>query len=154
MKTATAFFLGLGTSAMLTAAVALATVPRPAAWLDAARGPQISGLNATQQATLDQLRTATQAQRRDAHARIGALLDTAVEELSRPDADLQALSAEAEATLLPLLLDARAKRQQKLAFYNELNAAQQAEVRAWMQQRLTRAKRLHAVVGDFLNDNP
>lgn len=154
MKPVTSYFLGVGTALMVSAAVAMAAVPRPAAWRDAARGPQISGLSAAQQVVLTDIRTQTQAQRRDAHARIGALIDTAQDELSQPEADLGALASQAEATLLPLVFEARVLRQSRLDFYNTLNADQQAEVRDWMQRRLERAERVHAVIGDFLNDNP
>lgn len=82
------------------------------------------------------------------------LIDTAQDELSQPEADLGALASQAEATLQPLVFEARALRQSRLDFYDSLNADQQAEVRAWMQRRLERAERLHGVVGDFLNDTP
>jgi Spy/CpxP family protein refolding chaperone len=154
MKPVTSYFLGVATVLMVSAAVAMAAVPRPLAWRDTARGPQISGLSAAQHATLTNLHTQTLSQRRDAHARIGALIETARDELSHPDADLAALSSQAEATLLPLILEARVQRQSKLDFYNTLNPSQQAEVRAWLQRRLGRVERLHAVTGDFLNDNP
>lgn len=153
MKPVTSFFLGIGSTLLVSAAIA-AAAPRPGAWLAAVRAPQISGLSPAQQATFDALRRTTQAQHRAAHAEVGALIGAAREELARPDADLAALSAQAESTLLPLVLEARARRAEGLAFYDGLGPEQQAQLRTWMSQRLARIERLHAVVGDVFNEYP
>lgn len=144
----------IGASLLVSAAIVAAAVPSHGAWLAAARGPQIAGLTPAQQATLDELRRTTWAQHRAVHAEVGALIDSAHQELERPDADLAALSTQAEASLVPLVLDARARRAERLAFYDSLAPEQQAQVRDWMKQRLARVERLHAVIGDFLDESP
>ena len=113
---------------------------------------QIVGLSAAQQLTFHELQQRQQAFRRAAHDEVGDLIDAAQAELDAPQADLHGLSQQTTRTLAALALEANALREARLAFYDSLNAQQQAAIRAHMQQRLARLERLHALVGDFLVD--
>lgn len=154
MKPVTSYFLGVGSVLLLAAALATAAQRPALAWAGADRSPQISGLDAAQQAQLVALRAQVRQGRQAAHAGAGELIEHARAELAKPDADLRMLGAHAESVLLPILIDARANREARIAFYESLDATQQAEVRTWLQHRLDRAERIHALVGDFLADAP
>jgi len=155
MKSVTAFFLGVGSALLVSAAIVAAAVPRTTLGLSMGAGaPQIRGLDANAQAQLTALRDDALQFRRHAYIEVGALIDAAQTELSSPDADLRALSQSAEQTLLPLLLDARANRAARLAFYESLEPGQQADVRAWMQAKLARIERVHGLIGDFMTQTP
>ena len=113
---------------------------------------RISGLSVEQQAAFEQLRQRQQAFRVAAHEEVGALLTQAQAELAQPDADLRALNAETSRTLAALAIEANGLRQARLGFYESLDAEQQAQARAFLQQRLSRLQRMHALIGDFLAD--
>lgn len=125
---------------------------RLSAWRSAATAPQIHGLSAPQQDAFEQLQSRQLAFRRAAHGEIGDLIRDAQTELADPAADLRALSANTTRTLAALAFEANSLREERLAFYETLTAAQQSEVRAALQRRLERMARVHALVGDFLAD--
>ncbi len=125
---------------------------RLSAWRSAATAPQIHGLSAPQQDAFEQLQSRQAAFRRAAHGEIGDLIHDAQAELADPAADLRALSANTTRTLAALAFEANSLREERLAFYETLSAAQQSEVRAALQRRLERMARIHALVGDFLAD--
>jgi hypothetical protein len=137
-------------AALVGAAYAQGLGGRLAAW----RGDAIalSGLSAQQSSAFTDLQARQRAFRRAAHAEFGQLLDSAQTELAQPDADLRALSQDTTRTLSALALEAAALRQERLAFYESLNPAQQAEARAMLQRRLARLQHVHALIGDVLAD--
>lgn len=155
MKPLIAFFLGIGSAALLGAAVAQADGPRLLGRSFAPMAaPQVSGLSSAQEAQLLALREDAAAGRRAAHAAMGNLLSTAQAELARDDADLHALSREAEAVMFSIALDMRAQRGERLAFYDTLTPDQQSQVRNFLSGRMARLQRIHALVGDFLTQTP
>ena len=125
---------------------------RLSAWRASAAALQIHGLSASQQDAFAQLQSRQIAFRRAAHGEIGALIQGAQQELSDPNADLRSLSQNTTRTLAALAFEANSLREERLAFYETLTAAQQSEVRAALQRRLERMARVHALVGDFLAD--
>lgn len=125
---------------------------RLAGWRVSAAAPQIHGLSASQQAAFQQLQARQSAFRSAAHDEIGALIRGAQQELSDPNADLRSVSQSTTRTLAALAFEANSLREERLAFYETLTAAQQSEVRAALQRRLERMARVHALVGDFLAD--
>ncbi len=125
---------------------------RLAGWRVSAAAPQIHGLSTSQQAAFQQLQARQSAFRSAAHDEIGALIRGAQQELSDPNADLRSVSQSTTRTLAALAFEANSLREERLAFYETLTAAQQSEVRAALQRRLERMARVHALVGDFLAD--
>lgn len=113
---------------------------------------QVAGLSAAQQLTLQDLQQRQLAFRRAAHDEVGSLIDAAQNELADPQADLRSLSQQTTRTFAALALEANSLREARLAFYETLDAEQQAAIREHLQRRLARLERVHALVGDFLVD--
>jgi len=111
-------------------------------------------LSTDQRQQLDRLLADQREFRRAAHAEVGVLLTETQADLLAPDADLHQIAAGADRAVLALVAEARAMRQQRMAFYDSLDARQQSEVRALLAKRLDRAKRLHAFVGDLIDQAP
>lgn len=75
----------------------------------------------------------------------GAAMQADREELARPDADLPAMAAEHQAMVDASLAEARALRDDLLAFYtHELNAQQQAKARIALAKRIDRLDRIRS----------
>jgi hypothetical protein len=145
---ATALVLTLAGSAVAQQTFAARWLARQEAAIDRI------GLDAAQRQQLDQLLADQREFRRAAHAELGVMLDEAQADLNAPDADLHQIAAEADRTLFAMVAEARALRSQRMAFYDSLDERQQADVRSLLAQKLERAKRLHAFVGDFVDGNP
>ena len=69
--------------------------------------------------------------------------------LAAPSPDLDAFNAEAEGLADSYLRQARALKAKKLALYDSLPPAQQAQVRAVMAKRLERLQHLRAALSEF-----
>lgn len=111
-------------------------------------------LDAAQRTQLDQLLADQRAFRQAAHTEIGTLLDQTQADLRAPDADMHQIAANVDRALFALVIEGRGLRNQRMAFYDGLSPEQQAEVRSLLADRLDRAKRLHAFVGDLIEQAP
>jgi len=124
-------------------------------WMSVRSAPvtlQIAGLDASQQQSLRELQQRQAAFRITAHAEIGQLIESAQHDLADPHADLRAMSQQTTRTLVALAAEMNALREGRLAFYESLDAEQQHAAREFLQLRLARLQRFHALVGDFLAD--
>ncbi len=99
------------------------------------------GLDASQQAAWEQIQAQTLAFRKATLSSIAAeLADTRVA-LANPGVDLRAIGADYQTIALTALMEQRQLRDQRLAFYDSLNPAQQAQVRAFLIEATEQAER-------------
>lgn len=156
MKTRSLVLVGLSTLALAMTGVSLAQQQSfGARWLQRQEAVLSRlDLDANQRTQLDQLLADQQSFRRAAHSEIGALLSDTQADLRAPDADLHQIAADVDRSLFALIAEGRSLRNQRMAFYDNLSPEQQAEVRSLLADRLERAKRLHAVVGDLIDQAP
>lgn len=156
MKTRSLVLVGLSTLALAVTGVSLAQQQSfGARWLERQEAALSRlDLDAAQRAQLDELLADQRAFRHAAHTEIGTLLEQTQSDLRAPDADLHQISANVDRALFALIAEGRGLRNQRMAFYDNLSPEQQAEVRALLADRLDRAKRLHAVVGDLIDQAP
>lgn len=113
---------------------------------------QSLGLDANQSAAFNELQERQGEFRRAAHAAIGTLIADAHDELSKDSADLAVLSAEVDRTLLALVIENRSLKTERMAFYQTLTPQQKSQLHQAMLERVERLQRLHATIGDFLQE--
>ncbi|AVP97976.1 hypothetical protein C7S18_12530 [Ahniella affigens] len=156
MKTRSLVLVGLSALALAVTGVSLAQQQSfGARWLERQEAALSRlDLDAAQRTQLDQLLADQRAFRLAAHSEIGTLIDQTQSDLRAPDADLHQIAANADRALFALLAEGRGLRNQRMAFYDSLSPEQQAEVRSMLANRLDRAKRLHAFVGDLIDQAP
>lgn len=99
------------------------------------------GLDATQTAEWQAIQADAKALRRATLDQVEAELGDARQSLASPSADLRAVGAEFQAIALGFLMEQRQLRDRRLAFYNDLNPAQQAQVRSFLIAECERAER-------------
>ena len=156
MKPRSLILAGITTLALTVAGSSLAQQHSFAArWLERQEAALARlDLSADQRSQLEQLLADQRNFRRAAHSEIGVLLTDTQADLLAPDADLHQITNEADRALLALLAEARSLRDQRMAFYDSLDERQQSEVRALLAQKMERGKRLHAFVGDLIDQAP
>lgn len=99
------------------------------------------GLDASQKAAWERIQAQTLAFRKAILSSIEAeLADTKVA-LADPRADLRVISAEYQSIAVAAVMEQRNLREQRLAFYDSLNPAQQAQVRAYLIEAVEQAER-------------
>lgn len=113
---------------------------------------QSLGLDAAQSRAYSDLQGRQLAFRRAAHATIGSLIDTAHDELSKDSVDLSGLLAEVDRTLLALLIENRNLKAERMDFYQTLTPEQKSKANRALLQRIERLQRLHAAIGDLLQE--
>ena len=152
MKPRSLILAGITTLALTVAGSSLAQQHSFAArWLERQEAALSRlDLSADQRRQLEQLLADQRSFRRAAHSELGALLSDTQADLLAPEADLHQIANEADRALLAMVAEARSLRDQRMAFYDSLDERQQAEVRALLAKRMDRAKRLHAFVGDLI----
>lgn len=99
------------------------------------------GLTAAQAAEWQAIQTDAQALRQATLDQVKAELDQTQAALAEPDADLGAIGQEYQAIALAALLEQRQLRNRRLDFYESLDPAQQAKVRAFLIEVSERAER-------------
>lgn len=156
MKTRSLVLVGLSTLALAMTGVTLAQQQSfGARWFERQEAALSRlDLDVEQRAQLDQLLADQRSFRRAAHAEIGVLLTDTQADLRAPEADLHQIAAEVDRSLFALVAESRSLRAQRMAFYDSLSPEQQAEVRSLLADRLERGKRLHAFVGDLIDQAP
>lgn len=90
------------------------------------------GLDASQTAAWNQIQAQTQTFRKTTLASIEAELAETKVALADPNVDLRAVGLDYQSIALNALTTQRQLREQRLAFYNNLNPGQQAQVRAFL----------------------
>jgi hypothetical protein len=100
------------------------------------------------------LRTQTLALRDAVRAATQQRLDTLHQLLSGSAPDLDGFSRDAQQQADGFIAQSRALKAQKLAFYDSLAPAQQAQVRAVMLERLDRLEHLRAALADLAEATP
>ena len=106
-------------------------------------------LTAAQQASLSQLRARELAFRGDARADVAQLATRVKADLADPHADLHATVHTIQSDVDRLLAAHRDVTAAKLAFYDSLDARQQAKVRAQLLARIEKLERLRDALVDF-----
>lgn len=129
----------------------------PIRWRTASLPPlsaQELGLDQTQAERLLQLQARQRAYRLAAYDTLGGLLRDARGELDQKEPQLQAISAEFEQTVIALALEHRSLKADRMAFYQSLQADQQARVQDHLRQRLDRLQQLHTRLGLWIAQTP
>lgn len=106
-------------------------------------------LTAGQQASLSQLRARELAFRGDARADVAQLATRVKADLADPHADLHATVRTIQSDVDRLLAAHREVTTAKLAFYDTLDARQQAKVREQLLARIEKLERLRDALVDF-----
>lgn len=99
------------------------------------------GLTAAQAAEWQAIQADAQALRQATLDQVKAELDQTQAALAEPDADLRAIGQEYQSIAFAALLEQRQLRNRRLAFYESLDPAQQAQVRAFLIEVSERAER-------------
>lgn len=99
------------------------------------------GLDAEQAAEWQAIQTDAQALRQATLQQLKIELEHTQAALADPEADLAAIGQEYQAIALAALLEQRELRKRRLAFYDSLDPAQQAQVRAFLLELSERAER-------------
>jgi Spy/CpxP family protein refolding chaperone len=99
------------------------------------------GLDAEQAAEWQAIQTDAQALRQATLQQLKIELEHTRAALADPEANLAAIGQEYQAIALAALLEQRELRKRRLAFYDSLDPAQQAQVRAFLIELSERAER-------------
>ncbi len=112
------------------------------------------GLDQAQADRLLELQSRQRAYRLAAYDTVGGLLRDARVELDAPEPLLNSISVEFEQTVMALALEQRSLKAERMAFYQSLDADQQARVHAHLRQQLDRLEHLHARLGSWIAQTP
>lgn len=99
------------------------------------------GLNPAQASQWQAIQSQAQSLRQTTLKQVASELGDAKLALAAPNADLRAIGAGFQTIAIDFLSEQRQVRDQRLAFYDSLNPAQQAQVRDFLIEQIERAER-------------